>query len=82
MKEPFGTMCDFFYFGLTFFPIMSIQVVAARLPQRLKSTFLETFFFTLLVPLGPLHSKKFQKEWPPSSLRSDGKISKNVDFSL
>merc|ERR1712141_212234 len=49
------TMCDFLDFGLTFFSIMCIQVVA-RLPQRLKSTFFEIFSSLLW-----LRSKKFQK---------------------
>ena len=53
-------MCGFLDFGLTFFSIMCIQVVA-RLPQRLKSMFFEIFFFTPLAPSGPLRSKKFQK---------------------
>ena len=54
-------MCDFLDFGLTFFPIMCIQVVA-RLPQRLKSMFFErlksTFFEILFEQRG---LKKIQK---------------------
>ena len=53
-------MCDFLDFGLTFFSIMCIKVVA-RLPQRLKSTFFEKNFFTPLAPSEPLCSKKFLK---------------------
>ena len=52
--HPTSTMCDFLDFGLTFFSIMCIQVIA-QLPQRLKS------MFTPLAHSGPLRSKKFQK---------------------
>ena len=64
------TMCDFLDFGLTFFSIMCIQVVA-RLPQRLKSTFFErlklTFFEIFSSLRWPLRSrsvrKNFKKRW-------------------
>ena len=53
------TMCDFLDFGLTFFSIMCIQVIA-QLPQRLNSTFL--FFFSLLWHLWSRSTrKKFKK---------------------
>ena len=48
-----STMCDFLDFGLTFFSIMCIQVVA-RLPQRLKSTFFERLKSTFLKKISSL----------------------------
>ena len=61
-------MCDFQDFGLTFFSVFvllkmlkNVFWVVARLPQRLKSTFFEIFFFTPLAPSELLHSKKLWK---------------------
>ena len=59
------TMCDFLDFNLTFFSIMCIQVVA-RLPPRLRLTFLKIFLHSA----GPFSTAPFKK------------ISKNIDFSL
>ena len=60
-------MCDFHDFGLTFFSVfvllkMSKNVfwVVARLPQRLKSTFLKNFLHSGS-PSATLQSKFFQK---------------------
>ena len=57
-------MCDFLDFGLTFFSIMCIQVVA-RLPQRLKSTFFErlklTFFEIYSSLRWPLQDRSVRK---------------------
>ena len=76
-----GTMCDFLDFGLTFFSIMCILVVA-RLPQRLKSTFFERpkltflkFFLHFACPFGAAPFEKISKNVNFS-------LSKNVDFSL
>ena len=64
-------MCDFHDFGLTFFPYCVFALlkmskngfwVVARLPQRLKSTFLEIFSSLRRWPLlGAAPFKKFQK---------------------